>query len=107
MSLPIQYRATALKDVGRRLKYFARIDVDLSRRFIQKVEETIIDISQSQGRGSPWHSRTGRSTMRSRPVIGFASVSASYRESNGVLTISRVLHTKQNISRILRTGNSI
>jgi plasmid stabilization system protein ParE len=100
-SHPIQYRKALNKDVLRRSRRFARINEDLSRRFLEAFYNTIDAIAIAPNLGSPWQTTRKRLTnLRYRRIIGFEDLMVFYRETTSFIVVMRVLHSHQNISRI-------
>lgn len=66
---------------------------------------TVDEIANSPGLGSPWPTTRKRiNNLRYWPVQGFKHILIFYRESQGELVVMRVLHSRQNISRIFPTN---
>jgi len=101
MMLPIRYRVSSNKDLAKRTRRYARIDDELARRFLQAYYDTVDAIAVAPDLGSPWPtSRKRLANLRYRPVVGFENVLVFYRATATHLIVMRVLHTKQDISRI-------
>ncbi len=105
MNLPVRYRVAAKMDIARRARRYARIDTDLSHRFLDALADTENAIARSPELGSPWETTRKRmANLRYHPVIGFENLLVFYRKTRDEIIVLRVLHTHQNIAGVFPTN---
>lgn len=84
-------------DIDEQVRFLARTDEALARRYLHAVHRTIQSLTRMPGMGSPVRFfRMNRSVLRKWPVVGYPAVLVFYRDLPDQIEVVRVLRARRN-----------
>jgi toxin ParE1/3/4 len=107
MKTDIIRSSPAERDIARILNYFLAEDAEIAGgRFGEQLEAALAAIAALPNLGHPWESPDARDKdLRYWHVPGFRSYLVFYRITAHGILIKRVLHSSQDIRRLLSSGD--